>query len=322
MRSSRTVCLLPMALLCLLPDTSQAQSARNSSGAPALSVHNQKQSFARAATDTFLPTSEPGIREVIANKYKKRYEEWKAEFVSTEIGRAQWDAYAGSTQFVLTIVISDENSHGETPANGAVGVLTTPITATFSEAANAATVTTSTVQLRDSSNTLIAATVTLGNKIYAGYPDPVYYPVMSALAPENSSYGLGGSILAATKIAHEFGHLNRMANTQASIYQLQRQLVPVYNSILLSNGRNPHDPRLLELSLKMGGTPVELWEDREYWGEVNAMRFLRDRLETGGHQCSVFNKIKEYVRLYAQAYEKRFAEVAASGSTPHSCSWQ
>ena len=294
MRSSRTVCFLPMALLCLLPDTSQAQSARNSSGAPALSVHNQKQSFARAATDIFLPTSEPGIREVIANKYKKRYEEWKAEFVSTEIGRAQWDAYAGSAQFVLTIVISDENSHGA-----------------------------GTSQYKwDQSGRLIAATVTLGNKIYAGYPDPVYYPVMSALAPENSSYGLGGSILAATKIAHEFGHLNRMANTQASIYQLQRQLVPVYNSILLSNGRNPRDPRLLELSLKMGGTPVELWEDREYWGEVNAMRFLRDRLETGGHQCSVFNKIKEYVRLYAQAYEKRFAEVAASGSTPHSCSWQ
>jgi YD repeat-containing protein len=276
-----------------VPVAIQAQRP-SSSIEPPLRVPNKIQSFENAAAEVFLAPSENGIREVIASKYKKRYQEWKTEFLSTETGRAQWDAYAHNTQFVLTITISDENSHGG-----------------------------GTSQYKwDESGRLIAATVMLGNKIYEGYPNPIYYPVMSALAPGNSSYDFNGSILAATKIAHEFGHLNRMAKTQASVYQLQSQLVPMYNTILLSNGRNTRDPRLLELSRKMGGTPVEIWEDREYWGEVNAMLFLRDRLETRGYQCSIFNKIREFVRLYAQAYEQRFAEVADSGPTAFGCSWQ
>jgi YD repeat-containing protein len=294
MRSSRPVCFLPLVLLCFAPVASQAQMRRSSSVEPPLRVHDQNQSFENAAAEVFLPPSENGIREVIANKYRKRYQEWKTEFLSTEIGRAQWDAYAHNTQFVLTIVISDENSHGG-----------------------------GTSQYKwDDSGRLIAATVVLGSKIYEGYPNPIYYPVMSALAPGNSSYDFSGSILAATKIAHEFGHLNRMAKTRGSVYQLQSQLVPVYNSILLSNGRNTRDPRLLELSQKMGGTPVEIWEDREYWGEVNAMLFLRDRLETRGSQCSIFNKIREFVKLYARPYEQRFAEVAESGPPAFVCSWQ
>lgn len=294
MRSSRTDCFLPFVLLCLVPVAGQAQLHRNSSAEPPPPVQYRNRSLKNASKGVFLPPSDGGIREVIGNKYKKRYQEWKTEFLSTEIGRAQWDAYAHNPQFVLTIVISNENSHGG-----------------------------GTSQYKwDDSGRLVSATVVLGTKIYEGYPNPIYYPVMSALAPGNSSYDVSGSILAATKIAHEFGHLNRMAKTQASVYQLQSQLVPMYNSILLSNGRNTRDPRLIELSQKMGGTPVELWEDREYWGEVNAMRFLRDRLETRGSQCSIFNKIREFVKLYAQAYEPRFAEVAESGPPAFVCSWQ
>src|SRR6266480_3696424 len=192
MRNSRSICFLLLVLSCFVPVAIQAQRS-SSSIEPPLLVHNQNQSFENAAAEVFLPPSENGIREVIAGKYKKRYQEWKTEFLSTEIGRAQWDAYAHNTHFVLTITISDENSHGG-----------------------------GTSQYKwDESGRLIAATVMLGNKIYEGYPNPIYYPVMSALAPGNSSYDFGGSILAATKIAHEFGHLNRMAKTQASVYQLR-----------------------------------------------------------------------------------------------------
>lgn len=56
------------------------------------------------------------------------------------------------------------------------------------------------------------------------------------------------------------------------------RLIPVYNSILLRNGYNIADPRLVALARQMGGTQIQLWEDREYWGEANAMLVLRDRI--------------------------------------------
>src|SRR4051794_30573630 len=36
----------------------------------------------------------PNLHEVIPPKYQKRYEEWKAEFLTTDIGKAQWEMYA------------------------------------------------------------------------------------------------------------------------------------------------------------------------------------------------------------------------------------
>ena len=248
----------------------------------------------KALNNHSLQPTDRGIREVIAEKYKRRYEEWKTDFLSTEMGRAEWDNYSRNDHFLLTIMVTEENSRGAG---------------------------TSKYKWSDSGE-LIAATITLGGRISEGYPNPIYYPVMNSLAPGNSAYPVTGSILAATKIAHEFGHLDRMARTDAVIYRLQSQLIPEYNTILLSNGRNTRDPRLIELAKEMGGTPVEIWEDREYWGEVNAMVFLRDRISKQGYQCSVFNKIKEFVDLYAKAYRERFAEVAESGSGSYRCSWQ
>ncbi|MGH9970920.1 MAG: hypothetical protein ACREBG_24440 [Pyrinomonadaceae bacterium] len=81
---------------------------------------------------------------------------------------------------------------------------------------------------------------------------------MNSLTPGNSSYTVSGSVLAATKIAHEFGHVKRMAKVDPEVYRLQSQLVPLYNSILLSNGRNARDPRLIELAEKMGGARRDL----------------------------------------------------------------
>jgi YD repeat-containing protein len=249
-------------------------------------------SVAKAMKPASRP-SDTGIREVIADKYKKRYEAWKSEFLSSETGRAEWKAYEDSDHFLLTITVSDENARG----GG-----------------------TSKYRWNDSGQ-LIAATITLGDKIYEGYPSPVYYPVMNSLAPGNSSYAGTGSLLAATKMAHEFGHVRRMAKTNPSVYRLQAQLIPMYNSILLSNGRNTRDPRLVELAEKMGGTPVEIWEDREYWGEVGSMLFLRDITSRQSNQCALFNRIREYVELYAMPYRDRFAEVVDAPSLSSTCAW-
>ena len=125
---------------------------------------------------------------------------------------------------------------------------------------------------------------------------------------------------AATKIAHEFGHVKQMMTTDEHLYHLQSQLVPTYNAILLRNGYDVRDPRLIELAQRMGGTPVEIWEDREYWGEANAMLFLRDRFAKEAIGCTIFRQIKRTVELYAKDYSERFEAVAQSAPFAYSCS--
>ncbi len=169
---------------------------------------------------------------------------------------------------------------------------------------------------------LVAATITLGNRADQGFPTSVYYPVMNALQPFESARLIGGKVLAATKIAHEFGHVMRIAGTPEPLYKLQIQMVPVYNKIFLSNGHNVNDPQLVEMAKKMGGNPVEIWEDREYWGEANAMMFLRDRVAKEKFHCRLFGKIKQAVEEYAKGYEERFAEIAKSQGAIYTCSWK
>jgi hypothetical protein len=231
-----------------------------------------------------------GIRELIPEKYQKRYQQWKGELLSTETGYKQWQAYADDANFVLTVRIGNPNRNG-----GETGSYKW-----------------------DQSGKLVAATITLGSRIDEGFPTPVYYPVMNALQSRSSSE-ISGSILAATKIAHEFGHLNQMRMSDGSLYRAQASLVPVYNSILLSNRYNTNDPRLLELSKRMGGTPVQLWENREYWGEVNAMLFLRDRFASESFKCVLFHRIKKLVELYAPEYADRFEQIARSDSFSQQC---
>ena len=66
----------------------------------------------------------------------------------------------------------------------------------------------------------------------------------------------------------------------------------------------------VDIAQKMGGNPVQIWEDREYWGEANAMLFLRDRVAKEKFHCRLFGKIKRAVEEYAKDYEARFAEIA------------
>jgi YD repeat-containing protein len=235
-----------------------------------------------------------GIKEDIPAKYATRYQNWKTEFLSTEAGRTQWDSYQKNPHFTLIITVSRENAEGATTGK---------------------------YRWNDAGQ-LVEATITLGTRLDAGYPNPIYFPVMNSLVPTESSDRIDGTTLAATKLAHEFGHVNRTSKVDATMYQLQSQLIPQYNKIFLTNGRNANDPRLLDLVQKIGGTPVEIWEDREYWGEANAMVYLRDRFTQEDMRCSLFNRIRHSVDLYAKNYEPRFLEIARATPNQRICGWQ
>ena len=234
-----------------------------------------------------------GIKEEIPAKYAARYQQWKSEFLSTESGKKQWDLYKNNPHLTLTIQISRENAEGATTGKYK-----------WNEAGQ-----------------LVAATIELGYHLDEGYPNPIYFPVMNSLVPTETSYRVDGDTLAATKLAHEFGHVNRTARVDSTLYELQTETIPQYNKIFLSNGRNPNDPKLVELARKAGGTPVEIWEDREYWGEANAMIYLRDRFTEESMRCPLFSKIRHSVDLYAKSYEPRFLEVARATPSRKICGW-
>jgi hypothetical protein len=247
-----------------------------------------------SVTSATAKPSGPSLREVIPPKYQKRYEEWKAEFLATDIGKAQWEMYASHPRLVLTITIGGKNAEGA----GTGGY-----------------------KWNDKGE-LIAATIMLGERLDSGYPSAVYYPVMNALEPFETRQLIGGSVLAATKIAHEFGHVMKISSTSQELYTLQVKLVPAYNKIFLSNGYNVNDPRLVEIAEKIGGNPVQIWEDREYWGEANAMLYLKDRVEKEKFHCRLFGKIKRAVEEYAKDYEQRFAEIAKEQGAMYTCGWK
>jgi hypothetical protein len=238
--------------------------------------------------------SGPGLKEIVDLRYRKRYTEWKNEFLSADIGRAQWELYAKHPHLIVTIKIDPGNKHGAGTGE---------------------------YKWNDKGE-LIAATIYLGARIDQGYPSSIYYPVMNALEPYETRQLVSHNVLAATKIAHEFGHVIKIAETPESLYKLQVKLVPIYNKIFLSNGHNVNDPRLIELEKQMGGNPVEIWEDREYWGEANAMLYLRDRMAKEDFHCRLFHKIKVMVEAYAKPYEDRFTEIAKSQGITYSCSWK
>ena len=238
--------------------------------------------------------SGPNLKETIDPRYAKRYAQWKNEFLAAEIARVQWELYAKHPRLTLTITVSPHNKHGAGTGN----------------------------YKWNENGELIEATIFLGSRIDKGYPSSVYYPVMNALEPYEQNQMISRNVLAAAKMAHEFGHVMKIAETPEELYKLQLKLVPIYNKIFLSNGHNVNDPRLVELAQQMGGNPVEIWEDREYWGEANAMLYLRDRMAKEGFQCRLFNRIKRMVEQYAKRYEERFTEIAKSRGVNYTCSWK
>jgi len=291
MKLSRIIISLALVLFVLLSLNAIGFTAEKGMSMPSLVSE-----YHGTASDAYVtPTSdEGGIKEVIPAKYSARYLAWKKDFLSTPAGREQWDIYAKNPEFTLTITVSRENEEGA-----------------------------ATGKYRwDSSGKLVAATITLGSRLDNGYPNPIYFPVMNSLMATGSFVPISGNTLAATKIAHEFGHVIRTSQVDSNLYQLQGQLIPQYNKIFLANGRKAADPKLEDLASQMGGTPVTIWEDREYWGETNAMLYLRDRITSDDIRCSLFNRIRHSVDLYAKKYEKRFFDIAHANPTTKLCGWQ
>ena len=233
--------------------------------------------------------SEGGILENVPVKYRARFEKWKAEFVSTKFGKDLWEAYANNKEFVLRITVSGDRKHGAG-------------TDDFEW---------------DETGRLVGATITLGADLDDGFPNPIYYPVLNSLTSYTVSTGYAGRVLAAAKISHEFGHVRQIGNESMSLLETQSRLIPVYVSIFRENGLNPNDARLLAIESQIGGTPVRIWESREYSSEISAMLYLHERIGGEPRFCSVFNRIKQNLQTYAPRYEPRFgqhAEFEACGS--------
>ena len=231
-----------------------------------------------------------GIEEIVPNEYLDRYQRWKDDLLSTDFGREQWDRYANNKSFLLKIAVSADRKFGAGTDN----------------------------YKWDENGKLVGATITLGKNIDRGYPNPVYYPVMNSLSALGQAAEINGTLLASTKLAHEFGHVNSTAQLDGSLFRQQEKLMSAYYKIFLYNGYNTNDPRLLKLTGELGRQPIEIWEDREYWGEANAMRFLADRISKEYYYCSVLENIKRNVNDYARNYAERFDQIA-EGNLPQGC---
>lgn len=221
---------------------------------------------------------EVGIREIVPKEMRHRYAKWKEELLSTEYGKQQWDFYANNKSFLLTIVVSGERKYGAG-------------TDDFEW---------------NKDGELVAATITLGKNLDKGYPDPVYYPVMNSLSTYDTLYEISGDILASTKLVHEIGHVNFTANENGRRFQAQNKLMASYNSIFLKNGYNIKDPRLVALADELGAKPIEIWEAREYKSEVNALKFLMERINREPYYCSVFSRVVKNITNYANNYKGTF----------------
>jgi hypothetical protein len=224
------------------------------------------------------PLTEFGIKEIVPKDYSARYRRWKDELLKTEFGRDLWNNYSSRTDFLLTIKVAGSRKNGAGTDDFAWDV----------------------------NGQLIAATVTLGKDLDKGFPDPVYYPVMNSLAGQTEIHSMTGDLLAATKMAHEIGHVTFTAKINSQLFRKQNRLMENYYNIFLKNGFDTRDPRLVSLESELGARPLEIWEDREYWSEVSALRFLVQKIQRESFYCAVMDKIRWNVDSYATRFKDRF----------------
>lgn len=257
-----------------------------------LFIRSEKEgNFDPIRTRVVKTPTEGGIRETIPRKYQERFAEWKKEFLETDLGKEQWERYTKNKNFILTIKVSAEKNQGARTDE----------------------------YLWDEKGNFVGATITLGNNLEKGFPEATYYPVMSSLSLRGINHSIDQKILAATKIAHELGHVNQTFNETKEEFVLRHKLGTEYIKIFLSNGHNPRDRHLLDLAERMGGTPVKIWESREYWSEVNALLFLNEKISNENFYCRVFNQINRNIEDLAKNYEDRFERAINSNSIGAIC---
>lgn len=250
-----------------------------SHGAFAAAMVHSCPSHQSAVKHDHAPTTgeaDGSVVEIVPPQYRKAYLKWKAEYLSTEVGRKQWQAYVQLTNFRLFIMVSKELEHSA-EAGGYIW---------------------------DASGKLVAATILLGPKINSGYPSTSNYPVMCSLAPSNLPRDVKGEILAAAKLAHEFGHVNYTATQDAALYRLQNELIPEYNRIFKLTHFNFADARLVELARLMRGTPPEISQAREYQAEASVASYLKERFSGKGEYKMMPQPIREAIESYYQGFFK------------------
>ena len=106
-------------------------------------IENFEDSDTDSSGMTVRTPTDGGIKEDVPDKYKERFEKWKAELLSTEFGRQQWDSYANNKQFILTITVSNERGKGAGTDK----------------------------YMWDDQGKFVGATITLGDDIDKGYPN-------------------------------------------------------------------------------------------------------------------------------------------------------
>jgi hypothetical protein len=110
-------------------------------------------------------------------------------------------------------------------------------------------------------------------------------------------------MLAAGKIAHEFGHVNRAIADDK--FQRQNQLILANTRISL--GRHDiRDARLTELGQQPGARAVEIWADRECSAEANALVYLREKAAKGLVPQSLITRIAKNTELNANHCARYF----------------
>jgi hypothetical protein len=254
-------------------------------------MNNSAAPFAHSDPDLTIhivktPT-DGGIRENIPAKYRQRFEKWKSELLATDLGREQWNKYANNLGFILTIEVAGSRKGAGTDK-----------------------------YLWNDEGRLVGATITLSASLERGSPPAIYYPVLNSISTDATIHSISGPIVAATRMSHELGHVNQTAQASMSLIQQQNKLMVQYNSIFTENGLNSKDVRLLDLADQLKGTPVQIWESREYWSEVNAMRYLSQRISKESFYCLVFRKIKRNIETHAKAYEDRFSQYPEFNKSP------
>ena len=130
--------------------------------------------YARNNPLKFIDPNGDDIVENIDKKYKKHYEQWKSQLLSTKEGQRLWNKFANDKSFTVTISVSNNQENG---------ALTTPV-----------------IQ----NGGITGANIVLGNNIGDAHPsaDSGYLVTGTLQAAGVDSKVIGGDVF-----AHEVGHV-------------------------------------------------------------------------------------------------------------------
>ena len=191
----------------------------------------------------------------LSEEDQKAYEKWKAAYLATEQGRKTWKRYQDDKNFTLNIAVADRGSDSKNRA-AMVGDFKF-----------------------DSDGNFIGSTMTLGRNLGKDLPgDTESYPVLSALDTQDSSK------IGASKIAHEFGHLDDLKSLGTTFYEQQKILDAIKDRVTELGSQKRYgelgtDPTLKNLSdsfqKKFGVTTTQEGINRENRAEKQAIPTIR-----------------------------------------------